>query len=345
MKRGPLLIAALSMGLLAVAAGFGAAERAAVTAERRAGDAERIEITAEPIAAFDPRDLSRHKFGALQFRGGLVLKSSYQEFGGISALRVAPDGKNFIALTDHAYWLRGQIAYRNERPDAIVDAEMALILGADGRPLNRRGWYDTESLAEVDGALYVGIERVNEIVRFAYRGQGLPGRGQPIAVPPEIKKLPSNKGLECLAAPPKGMPLAGTLIAVSERGLDAAGNILGFLIGPAGGTFTVKRNDEFDISDCAITPRGDLLVLERRFSWARGVAMRIRRLALSALRPGAVLDGPELIFADLGYQIDNMEAISVHRAADGGLVLTLISDNNFSVLQRTVLLQFTLAEE
>ena len=46
----------------------------------------------------------------------------------------------------------------------------------------------------------------------------------------------------------------------------------------------------------------------------------------------------------MGQQIDNMEALSVHRTADGALVLTLISDDNFSQLQRTLLLQFTLAD-
>ena len=46
----------------------------------------------------------------------------------------------------------------------------------------------------------------------------------------------------------------------------------------------------------------------------------------------------------MGSQIDNMEGLSVHRDAAGALVLTLISDDNFSLLQRTVLLQFTLAE-
>jgi len=35
----------------------------------------------------------------------------------------------------------------------------------------------------------------------------------------------------------------------------------------------------------------------------------------------------------------------VHRGTDGALVLTLISDDNFSPLQRTLLLQFTLARE
>ena len=72
--------------------------------------------------------------------------------------------------------------------------------------------------------------------------------------------------------------------------------------------------------------------------------MRIRRVPLADVKPGATIDGPVLIEADMGYQIDNMEGLSVHRAADGALVLTLISDDNFSFIQRTLLLQFTLAE-
>ena len=73
--------------------------------------------------------------------------------------------------------------------------------------------------------------------------------------------------------------------------------------------------------------------------------MRIRSVPLAAVKPGALLVGPQLIFADMGHQIDNMEGLSVHRAADGAMVLTLISDDNFSLLQRTVLLQFTLVGE
>ena len=190
--------------------------------------------------------------------------------------------------------------------------------------------------------VYVGIERVNQIVRFDTRKDGLRARGQPVAVPPAIKSLPPNLGVECLVVPPPGAPLAGTLIAIAERGLDANGNHQGFLIGRAGGAFSLKRTDDFDVSDCAATPDGELLVLERRFSWLRGLAMRIRSVPLAQVRPGALLDGPALIAADLGQQIDNMEGLSVHRAPDGALVLTLISDDNFSVLQRTVLLQFAL---
>ena len=57
-----------------------------------------------------------------------------------------------------------------------------------------------------------------------------------------------------------------------------------------------------------------------------------------------MVDGPVLFDVDLGYEIDNMEGLSVHRSAGGEVVLTLISDDNFSAVQRTLLLQFTLAE-
>ena len=73
--------------------------------------------------------------------------------------------------------------------------------------------------------------------------------------------------------------------------------------------------------------------------------MRIRSVPLAAIKPGALVDGRQLIIADMGYQIDNMEGLSVHRAADGALVLTMVSDDNFSPLQRTLLLQFTLVGE
>ena len=39
-----------------------------------------------------------------------------------------------------------------------------------------------------------------------------------------------------------------------------------------------------------------------------------------------------------------MEAIGVHRRASGETILTLMSDDNFSPLQRTLIMQFTLPE-
>ena len=57
------------------------------------------------------------------------------------------------------------------------------------------------------------------------------------------------------------------------------------------------------------------------------------------------IDGKVMFEADLGYQIDNLEGLSFHTAKDGTTVLTMISDDNFSILQRTILLQFSLVED
>jgi len=307
----------------------------------------RIEIAAAPIDAFDPRAPSQVRFGALEFRGGLALTSSHRDFGGLSAIRLAADGAQFVALSDKSHWLTGRIVYDGgRRPRGVAAAVIAPMLGPDGRTLAARGWYDTESLAQDGGTLYVGIERVNRVVRFDFGRLGVLARAEPIPVPPGVAKLPNNKGLEALEFVPKGQPLAGALIAISERGLDPQGNIRGFLIGgPDPGEFAVKRSDDFDVSDCALLPSGDLLLLERRFTWWTGVAMRIRRVPQAALAPGATVDGATLIVADMAYQIDNMEGLSVHRSPQGEIILTLVSDDNFSALQRTILLQFRLVED
>jgi hypothetical protein len=339
------LAALLLLALLVLAAGPGAAQ-----SPRPAEGPGAIDVQAQPLASFDIHDPSRRQFGLLEFRGGLVLRSSNKHFGGISAIRVGADGAHFIALSDKGWWWRGRIVYSDVRPVGIADSEMAPILGPDGRPLAARGWFDTESIAEDGGTLYVGIERVHQIVRFNYGKDGLLARGQPIAVPPGMRLLPANKGLEALVFVPKvphakDFPLAGTLIAISERGLDKAGNIVAFLIGgPSPGGFAVRRSASYDISDAALLPGGDLLLLERKFSWLSGLAIRIRRVALGEIKPDALVDGPVLFEADLGYEIDNMEGLSVHRNGAGEIVLTLVSDDNFSMIQRTLLLQFTLAE-
>jgi hypothetical protein len=334
----PALLRVLLVGALVAAAPAAAQERP------RAGETPaKIEVRAVPIAAFDPRDASRKQFGSLEFRGGLQLTSPYRYFGGLSGLHVAADGASFVAVSDRGRWLRGRIVYQSGRPSGIADAEMAPMLGADGQPLAVRGWYDTESLTFDGGTAYVGIERVNRIVRFDYGKDGLLARGEAIPVPPGVQTLPSNKGLEALAAVPAGMPLGGTLIAISERGLDRAGNIQGFLIGGATpGTFSLRRTDDFDVTDATVTPAAELLVLERSFGFLSGAGMRIRAVPLGDIKPGAVIVGRVLIEADLGYEIDNMEGIAVHKNAAGETIITLISDDNFSPIQRTILLQFAL---
>jgi hypothetical protein len=305
--------------------------------------AESVTVSAEPIASFETGNPSRQQFGLLEFRGGLVLKCSHESFGGFSAVRVQPDGEHFLALSDRATWFRGRIVYKDGKPIGIADAALAPVLDADGKPAPQ---WDTESIAEDNGTLYVGLERIHTIVRFDFAKDGVLARGRQIAVPPELKDLPFNQSLESLVYVPKEYQLGGTLIAISELGLTEAGDIKAFLIGgTTPGQFAVKRTDGYAISDAAMLPNGDILILERQYFPDRGVSMRIRRIRLADIKPGALVDGPIIIEADKNYQIDNMEALSVIRTRSGETLLTILSDDNQSPTQRTVLLQFVMRDK
>jgi hypothetical protein len=304
-----------------------------------------IEVNARPIPAFEPGDRARVRFGALEYRSGLVLTSGFPGFGGLSGIRLDAKGERFISFSDKGTWFTGSIVYQGRAMTGLADVEAAPMLGPDGKPITTRGWFDSESIA-LDGSLvYIGLERVNRVLRFDFSKGFTRARGEVVPLPPAAKKLPFNKGLEALVWVPKGLPLAGSLIAISERGLDPKGNLIAFLIGgPAPGQFSVRRTENFDVSDAVLLPSGDLLVLERKFSLFAGLGIRIRRIALKSIAPGALVDGPSIFNADLGQEIDNMEGIDAHVTEAGDTVLTMVSDDNFSLIQRTLLLQFTLVE-
>ena len=304
-----------------------------------------IEVDARPIPSFDTRDRSHVQFGQLRYRSGLILTSKYRDFGGLSGIRLDAKGEGFVAISDQGNWFTGKIAYSGKAMVGLTDVEAAPILGPDGRAITARKWYDSESIA-VDGpSVYVGLERVHQILKFDFGRDGVRARAEVLPQPPGMRKLPPNGSLESLVVGRKGLALAGTLIAISERGLDPAGNIMAWLIGgKAPASFSVRRTDSYDISDAAQLPTGDLLVLERKLSLLGGAGIRIRRIALASIAAGATVDGPSIFDADLGHEIDNFEGLEVHVTDDGDTVLTLVSDDNFSMLQRTLLLQFTLVE-
>jgi hypothetical protein len=152
-----------------------------------------------------------------------------------------------------------------------------------------------------------------------------------------------NLGLEAVAVLRAG-PLKGSIVAFAERFTRGSGYHTGWIwTGGEPKSFQLRDIDGFDITGAACLQDGSMLVLERRFRWLEGVKMRIRQLAVADIKPGARLEGRVLIQADNGFEIDNMEGIAVHRGSGGETILTLISDDNFnSLLQRTLLLQFTL---
>ena len=207
-----------------------------------------------------------------------------------------------------------------------------------GRPLPRGFNADAEALARLpDGTWLVAFERRHRI--RAYRR--LDGPGAYVAPPPGLDNAPPNGGLESLAVLPDGR-----LFAIAETftppdrpelrhaWLGVPGRWTPLYWQPAPG---------FHPTDAAILPDGRVLVLERRFSLLGGFAARLVMTAPEALRlarQGAVLRGETILMLDdAPLPSENWEAVAVTRFGDQTLV-ALISDDNESVLQRSLLLLF-----
>ena len=307
---------------------------------------ERIEITARPIRNFHiGRDETQ--FGPLEFVGGLELNSTASDLGALSAFRFLTPGGDFIGVADTGFWFFGTIARDIKgKPAGVENFRMMPMFDRSGKISDRKWEVDAEGLEVKDGIATVGFERDHRIAEFRIDPDGMKQavRDLDFLIPPA--ELRQNRGFETVAhAHPNGQHEGG-LVIVSEKSLDKQGNIFAAIVeGPNKGIFTVKRNGEFDITDGAFLPNGDLLLLERSFSMASGVKMRLRRIYGESVEKGAVADGPVLFTADMGYQIDNMEGLDVWTRADGAQMVSLISDDNHSILQRNLYLEFVLHQD
>ena len=303
------------------------------------------EVAARVISNFKIASSETH-FGGLEFNGGLELSSADRNFGSVSALRFLDAGSHMLGVSDNGFWITGTIAHDAEqRPSGFQNLVIAEMTDSSGNTIEDKWEADAEGLLFDGDKVSVSFEREHRIstgvldftaLKFTYKNEPLP-------VP--AKELRSNRGFETLAKSPVGTPLDGARVVISEKSLDKMGNILGGIMdGPNKGMFTVSRDSSYDISDGDFLPNGDLLILERRFSMAEGIGMRIRQIRGTDIKPGVLLDGVVLMEADLGYQIDNMEALDVWQRQDGATMISLMSDDNHSILQRTMYLEFKLSE-
>ena len=295
-----------------------------------------IDVEARPIGRLSTTDPDRSRFGALMFRSGVALRSPVTAFGGFSGLWRSASGQDIVALADNAQVLKARIETSDGRLSGLSGPVLSPLILGNGVPLRRSRYYDTESLALAGNAAYVGVERNHAVIRFERTATGSIIRGVPIPVPKELRDLPSNGGLEALGVAPQRSPLNGALVGIAEGGS-------GFILtGPRQGAFQIALSDGYNVTDLAFLPDGDAVILERRFSLFGGFGCRLRRIEAGAFKAGASVDGDILYESEASHQIDNMEGLAVHR--DGGdIVLSLISDDNFSSLQRTLLLEFALA--
>ncbi|KAB2953211.1 MAG: hypothetical protein F9K19_16205 [Rhizobiaceae bacterium] len=305
-----------------------------------------VEVSARPIAQFRIGSAERN-FGPFEFVGGLEMTSPAGDFGALSSFRFIEPGAAFIGVADTGFWFFGSVERDAEgRPSGLSGFRMQQMVDKSGNAIDRKWEVDAEGLDVRDGIATVGFERNHRIAQYRIEpeGMGPAFKEVPFLVP--ARELRQNKGFETVTrAHPYGQHEGG-LVIVSERSIDKKGNVFAAIIeGPNKGVFTVRREGDFDITDGAFLPDGDLLLLERRFTMADGVAMRLRRIYGESISKGEVADGPVLMSADMGYQIDNMEAMDVWQRADGALMVSLMSDDNHSMLQRNLYLEFRLHED
>jgi hypothetical protein len=289
---------------------------------------------------------SETSFGSLEFVGGLEMTSTNPEFSGLSAFRYLDSGKEFVGITDTGLWYAGKML-RDERgrPASISDFRLAPIQSEEGMPVEGKWNSDAEGMSVSGPTVTMSFERFHRIAEFALDLENFASKPKDIPLPIPKNELRNNRGVETIAYAPASSPLQGARVAVTEKSINKAGDMFAAVLeGPREGIFYVKRLDDFDISDGDFLPDGDLLLLERRFSIASGVTMRIRRIAAADIRPGATVDGPFILQADMRYQIDNMEGLDVWQAEDGSTRLSMVSDDNHSIVQRNLYLEFRLAE-
>lgn len=304
------------------------------------------DIHATAISVFKPGS-EQTRFGALEFLGGLELSSGNALFGAISAIRLRPDHRRFISVLDTGHWLTGTIDRDGDgRLKGITDARIMPMIDRFGATNAGKGPMDAEGLALKGDHVLVSYEQFHRIDAYPDPGfETAPPDGTiPILIP--RKELRANRSLEALMIAPQSSPLSGATVIVAEDSLDDQGNMLAAILdGPLKGRFTVRHSDDFDASDGVFLPDGDLLLLERRFDLAHGIGVRIRRIAGGDIKPGAVVDGAVIFEANSSYQIDNMEGLDAFRAADGMIHLIMVSDDNHSILQRSLMLEFRLHDE
>lgn len=282
-----------------------------------------ITIVARKVP-FSEAQPQRRAEGRFVYAGGLQLTSpDTPRLHGLSDLKVWPDGR-LLAVGDEGDLFEAQLVLdRAGRLAGVGQGVLSSLEGEDGRPLSAGGKResDSEGIAELaDGSRLVSLERDDRILLYPKRG------GPPRRAPSPDVAFPDNLGMEALAADPAAGPDAYVV------GAEGAGRTWTCRLS-AGcvETATVTKPQDAGLTAVAPLPNGGRAYLLRSFSLLQGVRVTLRIVAAN----GATVD--ELKLAP-PLTVDNFEGLAALPRRDGSVRFYLVSDDNFSPLQRTLLL-------
>jgi hypothetical protein len=293
-----------------------------------------IEVTARRVP-LNPEDPAQDRVGKLRFLGGLLLRSSDPRMGGVSGIRFLPDAR-LMAVTDNGDQLFLRLIEDGDRLTGVASMTILRLAGPDGEPLRGKADSDAEALElDVDGTPLIAFERQHRVMRYPPGGR-LP---RALRFPDEawLSSLPSNGGIEAMAR------VGDTWLFLAEE--PPEGRHAGVLVVRNGGDGAFGRPrltppPGFKPTDAAALDNDRVAILFRRFSPSTGVAATIgisridrERLTLGPVEPVASFAPP--------LTVDNFEALAVRRVG-ARTFLYVASDDNFSPLQRTLLLKFEL---
>lgn len=269
--------------------------------------------------------------GPFRLEGAWHMTLGSDLFGSYSALVALPD-KRLLAVADNGRFLTfmppGERAYT---------PRFGTLL-SDDRSEKRN--VDTESATRdpKTGTIWLGLEYINAIVRIGPHWMET-GRVKP----PAMASWPSNSGAEAMVRLSDGR-----FVALSEgarewiRPRRHAGVLFaGDPIAQRGKAlpFTFDGPPSFDPVDMAQMPDGRVLVLMRTLIWPlpERFAGRIAIGDPKQIRAGGTWKVSEVARLASGLPIDNFEGMAMVPRRDGKLTVWLISDDNQTKLQRTLL--------
>lgn len=297
-------------------------------------------IHATPIS-LDRDHPERRVLGALTYERGWVLTSEHGAFGGISSMRALGGGR-LMAVSD-----RGTIFhFTADAANRVWRLEPQAVPDGPG-PKKYFGWFDRdiESMAydPESGRTWFAFEFWNSIWRYdpsLTRADGKRAR------PREMREWPLNGGTEAMTRLRDGRFLLFSEEASPDEAPAGTTEAMLFPRDPLQGKpkpirFFYRPPEGFVPTDAAELPDGRVLMLNRHFSPLDGLAAAITLIDPSDIRRDRVLEPRIVARLSSPMEIDNMEALAVE-THESRLIVWIASDNNFSLLQRTLLMQFVL---